>query len=85
MIEEAKYTPFPWSFATPCPCQHTTSGIATELSSYHIPIDPFHQTLSTEETDSSYIKPAMIKNKPANTCKSMADSCQCMAKTTTIL
>ena len=31
------------------------------------------------------LKRLLMKVKEENTCKSMADSCQCMAKTTTIL
>ena len=31
------------------------------------------------------LKNLLMKVKEENTCKSMADSCQCMAKTTTIL
>ena len=75
VTEEAKYTPLPWPSAPPCPCQHTTAGIATELSSYHIPIESFHQTLSIEETDSSYIQPAMNKNKPAKKKNVYGHSC----------
>lgn len=45
------------------PRQHATRATATELASYHVTIDPFHQPPSIEETDGSYIKPAMKKNK----------------------
>lgn len=61
MIKEVKYTLL-LRFSAILPPHYTPSVITTELASYHFNISPFHQLLSVEKTDSSYIKPAMKKN-----------------------